>query len=141
MESEEIKDDRWNEVIAPRLQHYFDIKRGEWLFKAMNKAHWVEEPRKAEKVWEAVSQVARLSASFCNDYGDHCEGLTIPAVEDVKRWWDDAVVRVIHNIIRYDDPFTDGMSKAMSVVCQSMREDTEIRKSLEDLLQAGSNKQ
>ena len=73
-ETEAVKNGRWEILIKPKLDHFFETKRGEEFFEAVQ----------LEYTDEALNAVL-------NDYGDHCEGLSVPVEADITRCWDTGV--------------------------------------------------
>jgi hypothetical protein len=120
IESQEIKNKRWDDVIAPELERCFITRQGFFRFTAEHLIKWVEDPHLAEKTWGAVLKEARMLCAFFNDDGDHCKGLSIPSVDNVTRIWDRAVVKIIWNIIQHDDPYYDPVDKAFSSFMQAI---------------------
>jgi hypothetical protein len=113
VEAAKIKNKRWKEVIGPELERCFNTKRGRCRFKAVGLFDWLEEPL-AKDTWDAVLKEAQKVCAFTNDYGDHCVSMQLPNTDEVVRNWDKAVIKVIWNIIKYDDPYYDPVDKAFS---------------------------
>jgi hypothetical protein len=113
IESNEIKNKRWEDIITPELEWRFKTRTGSDRFKAVDLTDWLQEPL-CKDTWDAVLNEARMTCAFLNDYGDHCEGLRIPTLNDIENAWNKAVVKIIWNIIKYNDPAYEPVNKAFA---------------------------
>ena len=128
IEYEAVKDSRWEILVQPKLDHFFETRRGKEFFEAVQLEY-------TDEALDAVLKDAELSCAFLNDYGDHCEGLSVPVETDIIRCWDRAVQKVVKYIIEYNNPYYDPVMKAF---CASFT-DEEVRQLVQQMSSSAGN--